>query len=286
MRELVEAGIAESEVDFMQVLRSYAKGPIAVTESSLSRIMQRAQEVENQDMASFAVLTSWQYDKTPAENQANWKQFLAKLASLQLGFNKLLGHWMQCKLKDGSGEPIPYHSCPPEEKEHTVEPSVFISGINLAQTSQLARLYNQQGWIYAGPETQSDVELFDKSGRSKVIGPWRAGALAQGYSQLPGKPGLFKSLDIASSSGVASLPKGGRSYTFAKPEDAGSMASPEPFAHRQGFNWERGFIPQEDRQLMMVELEPGTIAELRQREDFRDNRRLCVEEIRRWPFVR
>lgn len=192
-------------IKLLDVLRTYSQGAGAVTEASLSRVLGLA-NLAQQGGGSFAILTSWRKGNTNEQNEAGFKSLQATLRSENLGFRKLLGHWRECQDPN-----MPYKDCPPNQMVDTVEPSLFVWGISAQLAESLSKRYQQDAWIYAGPETQSKVALFFREGGHDVLGEWSPSTISQAYSQLyrRKKGKIFKNLEISNM---------GPGFTFAMPQ--------------------------------------------------------------------
>ncbi len=150
----------------------------AIHEASLGRIMQHA---EQGPKVGFAMLTSWRQNLDKKQNAARFVALKNQVRGLGLGFNVLAGHWRECQ------EPgVSYDDCPEDQLVDAVEPSLFITGISLANAHSLGNEYNQDAVIYAGPETNGQVNLIFKDGSTMALGKFSPANIAQAYSELKG----------------------------------------------------------------------------------------------------
>lgn len=227
-------------ITLVEVAQSYQRGARAVTEASLSRVMTLAQRTEK-GQGSFAVLTSWLAPpkKTVEENEQDFWALKRGLSVQGYGFRTLLGHWLQCM-----AENVPYNRCPPDQLKDSVEPSLFITGIPFEHAKEIALIkYKQDGFIYAGPETDGKVTIFLSDGGKDVLGKWAPGVLEQGYSQLYRRKrnGVFKNLQHAATQGTP--------FTFTQKDPA--QVIPISMAAES----------REVRQLKFIELRPESFIE-------------------------
>ncbi len=175
------------KLSFLDVASARTIGPAAVSEVSLARVWQHAQQVGD---GSFGILTSWRSALPRAENQRRLGALEGAVRSAGLGFFKLQGHWQECQ------DPgVPYASCPSDKLVDTVEPSLFVPGADPGLLRRLGQKYDQDAWIYAGPETGGNVTLFFRDGGEQGLGKFHPHRVAQAYSQLKGgAPFTFESV--------------------------------------------------------------------------------------------
>jgi hypothetical protein len=139
------------------------------------------QHAERADEIGFAILTSW---RQSLSRKANLKQFGELKNSLRekgLGFNVLNGHWQECQ-----DPTISYEDCPEEELVDAVEPSLFVTGIDLVDAQDLGNRYNQDAIVFAGPETDGEVALIFRDGDQMKLGKFSPMSIGQAYSELKG----------------------------------------------------------------------------------------------------
>lgn len=165
------------------VIEAKRLGFPALNEASLGRVYQHIKSGE-----SFAILTSWRQDLTPAENKANFKALQSALRGANLGFSKLLGHWKE----EG-------------QEEASAEPSLFVKGITKRLANKLGNRYNQDAILYAGPDTDGKVVLVFKNGSEITIGKFHPGKIAQAYSSVRGKTFTFEGFEYPAQSHVEML---------------------------------------------------------------------------------
>lgn len=179
---------AAREYTFVDVARAATREQL--NEASLGRIFAHIQQTKAK---SWAILTSWRSlwsqqavtpGTTPAQaqatNEANWSALLGTVRNENLGYIKLLGHWLECTLPDTA-----YESCPKDKLVKSTEPSIFVPGMSLQMARQLARRFNQDAFIYVGPETTNKVAgVYTQSGKMTDYGPFHPNRIAQAYSQI------------------------------------------------------------------------------------------------------
>jgi len=163
--------------DFKEIIEAKLnKNMEKLHEASLGRIWQH---VVNSDKKSFAILTSWRYDKSVKENKRDFQSLKTTVRSLGYGFVQLKGHWRECQ-----DENVPYNDCPEEGLVDSVEPSLFIIGISKQEAESLSNENNQDGYVFAGPETDGNVNLIFKNGGNQDLGTLRPQTLGFAYSEL------------------------------------------------------------------------------------------------------
>ena len=152
-----------------------ADTPQKINKASLGRLYQHFQQSEK---TSWAIFTSWRNKASKEANIENLKSFKERLR--KWGYFRLVGHGQE---KDEQGNTVSVE-----------EPSYFIIGIPLEEALKLAEKYGQYGIIYAGPETDGDVCLYQSNGtleeRWKKFHP---GKISKFYSIIQGRPFFFES---------------------------------------------------------------------------------------------
>jgi len=147
-----------------------------IHEASLSRVMQH---VENAEERGFAILTSWRQTFSKEENLARFKELKASVRGKSLGFNVLNGYWLECQ------DPVvSYDDCPKEELVPAIEPSLFITGIDLVTAHGLGNEYDQDAVVYAGPDTEGHTTLLFRDGGQTDLGEFSTTSIGQAYSEL------------------------------------------------------------------------------------------------------
>ena len=148
-----------------------------VTAASLGRLWQHVQDLDTQ---SFGIMTSWRAGRTPTENKALFAKLKQELRMRNLGFIRLIGHWLECQ---DTG--VPYSECPSDKLVDSTEPSLFIPEVSLKILHKLANKYDQDACIYGGPDTKGHVTLVFRNGHKQALGSaFSPKVLAQGYSEL------------------------------------------------------------------------------------------------------
>jgi hypothetical protein len=74
------------------------------------------------------------------------------------------------------------------------EPSVFVPGITRDLIDKLGAEFDQDGWIYAGPDSDGDVVLIERGGHQVNLGGFHPGRIAQAFSSLRGHSFVFEAL--------------------------------------------------------------------------------------------
>ncbi len=159
-------------------------------ESSLSRVYKHWQDTTEGNQ-SYAMLTSQRSIKHyPGLTKSQWESEQRKRWELLSSDLKRMGlSWI---VAEGRSEE--------EFEENGItktikvkEPSMFILGITWKQAVELAKKFNQDTFIYAGPETGGKVWLADQTEKSVAKFPeFKAGRIAQFYSKVKGRPFYFE----------------------------------------------------------------------------------------------
>lgn len=195
------------EATFREVLA--AETEEALNEASLARVWQHWRTATGQaggsrvsepsgapgergmPLPSFAILTSWRgrgragkeeesVEEAEARNRAWWRELLGALDRWGYGYVKLRGHWREC-----THPGMDYRECPEEDKQDSIEPSVFVPGITIDRAKVLGKKYLQDGVIYAGPETHGRVAgLYLPSGVLVDYGEFHPNRIARAYSEM------------------------------------------------------------------------------------------------------
>lgn len=179
----------DKEIDFLDILNARDKGfGSELNEASLGRVYQH---IIKKNIDSYGIITSWRNDEgNPALRKENLKNFSTlelKIRASGLGFFKMTGHWQECKDKE-----IPYEECPPEQLKDVIEPSLFVPKIRLEFIQSLATEYDQDAFVYSGPETGGKVIIYFRGGNTQDLGNFSPHKIAQGYSTVKGKNFVFE----------------------------------------------------------------------------------------------
>jgi hypothetical protein len=166
------------EYTYFDVLAAREIGADAINEVSLSRAWRNIQQAGEK---SFGVLTAFRGVLPKRENFARNDKLKQDIRSMGLGFDQMDGHWQECREKD-----TPWQDCPKDLLMDVTEESLFVVGISLDDLNRLGNKYEQQAWIYAGPETSGNVELWSSDGKIMDLGKFHPNRIAQAYSQLKG----------------------------------------------------------------------------------------------------
>lgn len=210
-------------ISFLDVLKAHERGMAAVNEASLGRAMQHVQDAGH---TSFGIVTSWRGPKSHKENQTNFHALQHEVRSAGKGFFKMKGHWQECQAEvspeeyrkivgtcpDGwhsdSGRctkadagakerhQLPYGKCPKENLKASAEPSLFVPGITKDHILKLAKKYEQDAVVYAGPETKGKVHVLFQDGTTLPIGDFHPNKIAQAYSTVRGKNFTFEGFSM------------------------------------------------------------------------------------------
>lgn len=165
-----------NEVNIKQILEAQlSNNKKELFESSLSRIMSHVNNAKN---VGFALLTSWRKQKDKPTNFADFSSLKNFIKNKGLGYLQLRGHWRECQDPN-----VSYENCPESELEDSVEPSLFVIGIDLPTAVGLGETYNQDAILYAGPETGGNVQLHFKDGSTLNLGEFNPMTVGQAFTE-------------------------------------------------------------------------------------------------------
>jgi hypothetical protein len=155
-----------------------AKTDSEINEASLGRVYQH---VMNSGDQSFAILTSWRQALSQADNLKNYAVLKKEIRSMGLGFFEM----------DGKGQETDAEG----NITVAVEPSLFVPKMTIPQAIKICKKYQQDFFLYSGPETQGNVQAFDGTGKFQVdTGSFHPNRIAKFYSTVKGKDFTFESL--------------------------------------------------------------------------------------------
>ena len=174
-------------ISYLDILRAKTKREL--NEHSLTRVYQHF--ANSKTGKSFAILTSWQEERGATEedeeekhknNLSNFRQLIGFLKSKKLGRFDLTGHWINT-----------------DTGEESIEPSLFIVNISLADAIDIRDRYNQQAILYSGQETNGSPTLVFNNGSTKSFSKFSPNEIADSYLKLKngrsfvfeGKPSSF-----------------------------------------------------------------------------------------------
>lgn len=167
--------------DFRVIVAARMTGDwTAVNESSLSRAYRHVKS------GQFAIITNHRGSNTPQENREGFYELKHELFDTGYGAITLLGHWRECQ--DPS---VSYDECPPDKLKDVTEPSLFVPRLPLDLAMRYCGRYDQDAFVYAGPETKGQVHLCFRDGSTKSIGDFHPGRIAQAYSSMDKKGRTF-----------------------------------------------------------------------------------------------
>lgn len=139
---------------------------------------------------SFGIVSPDRSENSPEETKIRREQMKAGLQSLGLGYNQQVGLWKET-VTGTNGEQV---------KVPVRELSFFIPGISLKQLRELASWFDQEGVVYAGPETQGQIQVLgdgwaDNIGDIKTLtnAPQSEIDSHENRSELQGKTYVFSS---------------------------------------------------------------------------------------------
>ncbi len=163
------------------LLARFLKDKESLHEASLARVWQHVQGAASY---GFAILTSWRQSidgkfLSTKENHDRLQRLKKQLRELGLGFFVVNGHWKECQQAD-----VAWEDCPPEQMVDAVEPALFVTRVSLEQAHKLGNEFQQDAILYAGPETEGNAVLMDRSGKMIDLGTFSPNTVSQGFSQL------------------------------------------------------------------------------------------------------
>lgn len=186
------------EYSILNILKAKKSNDVkTLNEISLGRVYQHYKQSSEK---GFGIITSWRAGNTKKQNLKNLKKLESDIRSMGYGFSKLEGHWVECQDED-----IPYDQCPKDKLVASVEPSLFVIGINKDEIEKLTKKYHQDASVYAGPETNGKVILIFSNGNTMNIGKFHPSKIAQAYSKLRGKTFTFEGFEYKSQSWIEKL---------------------------------------------------------------------------------
>ncbi|MEY4333685.1 MAG: hypothetical protein RLZZ196_2428 [Bacteroidota bacterium] len=148
-------------------------------EASLGRVLQHIEG--NKNVKTWGVLTAYRYLNTPKENRELNKRLEHELRSLNKGFFKVEGHWVEC-----TDANLNYDECPKDKLKDSVEESLFVPNISAKEIHNLGKKYGQDAVIFGGEETKGNATLIYKDGKVETIGKFSPDKIQQAYSKLKG----------------------------------------------------------------------------------------------------
>ncbi len=184
----LDENVSNREVSMRDVLDAkYNDGFESLNEASLMRAYQHVKKAGD---VSFAIVTSWRYNLSKAANMSRLKNLETDIRTAGLGFFKMEGHWQECQDPD-----VDYKACPKDKLVDSIEPSLFVPKITMTYALSMAKKYDQDAVVYAGPETKGDVILLYKNGTKDNIGAFNPMKIAQAYSKVKGKSFTFEGFE-------------------------------------------------------------------------------------------
>lgn len=139
---------------------------------------------------SFGIVSPDRSENSPEETEIRRKQMKAGLQELGLGYVQQVGLWKET-VQGTNGEQI---------KVPVQELSFFIPKISLKQLRELASWFDQEGVVYAGPETNGQIQVLgdgwaDNIGDMKTLtnAPQSEVDSHENRSELKGKTYVFSS---------------------------------------------------------------------------------------------
>jgi hypothetical protein len=151
--------------------------PTAITASSLGRVWQHVQDLKTQ---SFVIISASRAAYSRQENLERTKKLQQEIRDLGFGYVRLIGHWLECQA------PVSYEDCPKDQLVDVTEPSMFVPRMSLSEGQRLARKFEQDGFVYGGPETDGAVRTVASNGRllENLGTKLTTQVIGQGFSSL------------------------------------------------------------------------------------------------------
>ena len=76
--------------------------------------------------SGWAILTGYCYGQNKIENVQRNRELRGDLHRHGLDFYPLVGHWQECSVLQGNGEPVPYERCAEDKLVDVIERSYFV----------------------------------------------------------------------------------------------------------------------------------------------------------------
>jgi hypothetical protein len=177
-----------NDITFLDILAARKKSPKALHEASLGRVYQH---VRNLNESSFLIISGWRAANTKKQNLEQNRKLAESIRSLNLGFNRLIGHWRECQ-----DDSLPYDQCPPDQLRDSKEESFFVPNASLKQAKLLCKQFNQDAVVYGGPDVGSKIVLVFRDGSTQEIASkFTPNKISQAFSQVRGKSFVFEGFE-------------------------------------------------------------------------------------------
>lgn len=168
------------EITQYDIASSYFKGDIkSVSEMSLLSMWSRS--ISGPNEASFGIITSWNYHLSLEENIQILDEFTRILKSWRLSFYRLYAYWQTTEGMniDGNGHGI-------LEKRNDIyrELLLFIPWISMQQLALVGEEFNQDGWIYSGPQSSGKVIIILRDGYERTFNNFSIESITIAYTSI------------------------------------------------------------------------------------------------------
>ncbi len=170
------------------IANAYFRGDLeGVTEMSLISMWTRS--IQGPNEASFGIITSWKHELSLEENIQILDLFIELLKSWRLTFYRLYAYWQTDTLLENASDD--YHIL---EKCRDIyrELLLFIPWISLQQLAVAGRKFDQDGWVYTGPQTRGQVKMILLEGTEETLGGFSPEAVIEAYKKARSYGFIFK----------------------------------------------------------------------------------------------
>ena len=167
-----------SEYSYQNILE--ASDLVELNEASLGRVLQH---LSGRSVKSWCLVTSWRSDLPPSENNRRIVDLRKLVKSWDLGFFDVKGHGQEDS-DDGT-------------KIVSKERALFIPGISYKKALEIAVRYDQDWFIYCGPEIDGEVKAFRKDGSvAQEFKDFHPMQISKFYTVVKGHPFFFECLPV------------------------------------------------------------------------------------------
>lgn len=175
----------EAQATMMDVVDAIHSGdPRAVTASSLGRVWQHIQDLSKQSFVIVSAFRAFKPDGSPMsleDNLARNRQLQEMIRSKGFGYIRLISHWLECQDKS-----VEYKNCPRDQLVDVTELSMFVPNMSRDEGQRLSKAFDQDGYIYGGPDTGGVIKVLSSSGGeiANLGSRLTTTAIGQGFSSL------------------------------------------------------------------------------------------------------
>jgi len=168
------------EITQYDIASSYFKGDLeSVSEMSLLSMWSRS--ISGPNEASFGLITSWHHQLSLEENIPILDEFSQILKSWHHSFYRLYAYWQTSSgdLVSGNG-----HGVLEKREDVYRELLLFIPWISMQQLVIVGEEFDQNGWIYSGPQSGGHVWSIFRNGSEQSFGVFSTQSVTEAYSRI------------------------------------------------------------------------------------------------------